>query len=266
MTFFELLTEAINEFMEHGFDSESRLTYWIKKLKEAAAKSLIPEHEVQKHMEKALGAAYTRLVTNGGLVNKDVSKFTVDKLKPKMRAELDRRIMASAQLITFNREQSINNMLKRFSGWATAIPIGGTKAVDKKAEKKEIRKDLASLDFKERRVIIDQTHKLINNINEIVAVDAGAIGGMWRSNWHQANYNYREDHKERSDKIYLIKGNWASEKGLIKPVHGYTDSITAPGEEVFCRCRYKYIYKVKDLPDEFLTSKGKIEIQSNKSL
>ena len=264
MTFYECLTAAINDFMRYGFDSQKRLETWVKKLRESAVKSLITEKQMQKEVERALHTAFTRLVTKGGLVNKDVSKFTIDKLKPKMRAELDRRIMASANLIQFNREETISNTLRRFAGWATSIPIGGTEAVDKVAEKKAIRKDLAMMPFTDRRVIIDQTHKLIANINDIVAVDAGAIAAKWHSNWKQANYDYREDHKERDELVYLIKGSWAIEKGYIKPINGYTDSVTTPGEEVYCRCRYQYIYHVGKLPEEMLTSKGKEALQSQK--
>jgi hypothetical protein len=264
VTFYEVVTAAIADFMRYGFDSQKRLDFWIEKLREAAVKSLITEKEMQKEIERSLGQAYSRLVTKGGLINDNVSKFTLDKLKPKLRAELDRRIMASANLIKYNREETISNTLRRFAGWATSIPIGGTDIVDKKKEKKNIRKDLATIDFKERRVIIDQTHKLINNINEIVAVDNGAIAARWHSNWRQANYNYREDHKELDGVIYLVRGSWAVEKRLIKAVNGYTDEVIAPGEAVFCRCRYVYIYKIKDLPEDFLTTKGKKELQSEK--
>ena len=264
MTFYECLTVAINDFMRYGFDSQKRIDSWIKKLRESAVKSLITEKQMQKDIERSLHTAFNRLVTKGGLVKEGVDKFTVEKLSPKMRAELDRRIMASAKLIQFNREETISNTLRRFAGWATSIPIGGTEAVDKVAEKKAIRKDLAMMPFKERRVVIDQTHKLIANIRDIVAVDGGAIAGKWHSNWKQSGYDYREDHKERDQNIYLIKGNWASEKGYIKPISGYTDDITTPGEEVYCRCRYQYIYHVGKLPEEMLTAKGKEALQSKK--
>lgn len=264
MTFYEVLTAAINDFMLHGFDNPKRLETWVEKLRNAAVKSLITEKQMQKEVERSLNTAFRRLVTKGGLVNKDVSKFTVEKLTPKMRAELDRRIMASANLIKFNREETISNTLRRFSGWATSIPIGGTDAVDKVKEKKAIRKDLAMMPFKDRRVIIDQTHKLIANINDIVASNTGAIAARWHSNWKQINYDYREDHKERDQEYYVIRNNWASEKGYMKPINGYTDDITTPGEEVYCRCRYHYIYHVSDLPEEMITTKGKEALQSQK--
>lgn len=266
MTFYEVLTAAINDIIEHGFDTEKRVEDWVKKLKDAAIKSLVPEHRVKQEMEKALNDVYARLVTNGGIVkaNKSLSKFNIDKVRPKLRRELDRRIMASANLIKLNREESISNTLRRFQGWATAIPVGGSKAVDKVKEKQHIRKSLSRLPFEERRVVIDQAHKLASTINDIVAVDNGAIAAEWNSHWRQPGYNYRKDHKERDKKIYLIRGNWASQKRLIKAKNGYTDQITQPGEEVFCRCNYKYLYNLRQLPDDMLTNKGKIALESSK--
>jgi hypothetical protein len=264
MTFFEVLTKAVNDIIEHGFDSQQRITYWVRLIKEAAEKELIPDWKMNQEMEKSLKAAFTRMVTKGGLVNKDVTRFTIDKLKPTLRAELDRRIMASASLIKANREKNIADVLQRFEGWATSIPKGGSKAVDRVKEKQDIKKSLGKMPFEQRRVVIDQTHKLIANINDIVAIDNGAIAGQWYSHWKQPNYNYRIDHKERDNKIYLIRGNWASEKGLVKPINGYSDDITSPGEEVYCRCSYKYIYNLQKLPKEMLTKKGEEALQSGK--
>lgn len=133
MTFFEVLTAAINDFIKHGFDSKKRVDDWLKKLKDAANKAMMPESQMQREMEKALNQAFTRLVQRGGI--KSVSAFDVSRLKPKLRAELDRRIMASADLIKLNRNKNIEEVLQRFQGWATSIPKGGSKAVDKVKEK-----------------------------------------------------------------------------------------------------------------------------------
>ena len=262
--FFTILTEAINDFLEYGFDSKKRLEGWLKKLKIAANKSMMSDEQMNKEMERALKQAFSRMVYKGGLQSKNVSKYTIDKLKPKLRSELDRRIMASANLIKMNRDKNIQEVLQRFEGWATSIPKGGSKAVDRVKEKQNIRKSLTKMPFEQRRVIIDQTHKLVSNINDIVAVDAGAIAGRWHSHWKQPNYNYREDHRERDEKIYVIKGNWASDKGYIKAINGYTDDITMPGEEVYCRCNYTYLYNLRQLPDEMLTQKGKAVLQLSK--
>jgi len=263
MTFFEVLTAGVNDFIEYGFDSQGRVERWVRLLKEAAIAQMIPEHQMQVAMEKSLTAAFTRLVTKGGLVNKHVSRYSIEKLKPSLRAELDRRIMASVNLIKYNRQESISNLLRRFEGWATSIPPGGTDIVNRVKEKQKIKKSLGNVTFEQRRVIIDQTHKLVSNINEIVAMDNGAIGGRWHSHWRQINYDYRKDHKERDEKIYVVRGSWADKAGYLDPKNGYTDQITQPGEEVFCRCNYSYIYNLRDMKD-LLTDKGKIALESAK--
>lgn len=266
-SFYQVLTEAINYFAENGFKSEKALDIWVKKLRQAAYDSLIPEKTLVKELERSLGQVYRRLVTQNGLLktNKGLTKFTIEKLKPKMKAELDRRILASANLIKLNREEAISNTLRRFQGWATSIPVGGSEAVDRREEKQYIKKSLAKLDFEERRVIVDQTHKLIANINDVAATYGGAIAAEWHSHWRQEGYNYREDHRERDKNIYVIKDSWAAKKGLIKPLNGYTDDITQPGEEVFCRCNYQYIYNLRDLPENMLTIKGKTALESVKT-
>lgn len=263
MTFYEVLTAAVNDFIQYGFDSKKRLDYWIEKIRFAADKALKSDAEMQQEMEKALNAAFSRMVTKGGLVNAQVSKYDIERLKPKLRSELDRRIIASANLIKYNRQENISNTLRRFEGWATSIPIGGTKTVDRNEEKKSIKKSLGKMPFEQRRIIIDQTHKLVSNINEIVAIDNGAIAAKWHSHWRQAYYNYRKDHKERDEKIYVIKGSWAHKQGLISAPNGYTDEITSPGEEVFCRCNYVYLYNLRQVKD-LLTKKGQEVLQSTK--
>ena len=264
MTFFEVINSAIADFLKHGFDDVNRLDRWLLQIKLSAHQHLMSEQEMQQKMEKALKGAFHRLVTKDGLVSKNVSKYDVSKLSGKLRAELDRRIIASANLIRDDREQSIRLVLHRFEGWATSIPAGGTKIKPNPKEKSRLKKGMSDIAFRQRRVIIDQTHKLIANINDIVAVDNGAIAARWHSHWKQMNYDYRKDHKERDEKIYAIRDSWAVKEGYINPVNGYTDDITSPGEEVYCRCNYVYLYYLRQVKD-LLTKKGLLALQSPKN-
>jgi hypothetical protein len=262
-TFFEVVTLAINDLIENGYDSEERLTYWIDVLRQAALEHMIPESELDAQLRRVLAGAYERLVERASVLkfHKGVDRFTLARIKPRLRKELDRRIVAAADLIKLNREQTINDTIRRFQGWATSIPEGGTRAADRVGVKNNIRSELASTSFRERRVLIDQGHKLNAAISDILASDGGAIAARWRSNWRQLNYNYREDHKERDQEVYTIRGNWALQARLMKVGEpGYTDEITQPGEEVYCRCFYVYLYNLRDLPARMLTAKGKAEL------
>lgn len=258
-TFYEVLTDAVNDLTENGYSSEEQLEGWLAKLRAAAYRSLTPTYVLEAELRNLLTTTYKRLVEKGGIFryHPGVEKFTLAKVKPKLRAELDRRILASANLIKLNRTEAIETTLRRFSGWSTSIPPGGTEATKKVQTKTDIRKSLSQLSFVERRVAIDQGHKFVANLNDILAEDGGAIAAEWHSHWRQGNYNYRKDHKERDEKVYLIRGNWASQQGLVRASRdGYFDEITKPAEEVYCRCFATYIYSPRRLPRDMLTDRG----------
>lgn len=263
-SFYDVLTEAVRDLSENGFDSVERVAYWQLRLKEAAERSMGSVHTMEQQLRDGLALVYKRLVENGGALkmHPGVARFTLEKLQPILRAELNRRILASADLIKLNRQQAIAKTLQRFSGWASSVPAGGSDTVDKVEEKTRVRKALASLPFEERRVLIDQGHKLAASINAVIAQGGQAIALKWRSNWRQLGYDYRKDHKDRDGQIYLLRGNWATKAGLVKQGEaGYYDEITAVGEEPFCRCHAVYIYNIRDLPEEMLTPKGKEELE-----
>ena len=258
--FQQVLTEAINDLVEHGFDSQARVDEWVRKIELAARASLVPEVTLQRSVRDMLRQTYDRVADSERLLTRHngISRFTLESIKPKLRAELDRRIHASASLIRLNREASIQRTLQRFQGWATSVPIGGTEAAKRSEVKEGVKRGIGGLPFEERRVVIDQGHKLVSAINDIVATDGGAIAAVWHSYWREAGYNYRDEHKERDGHVYVVRDSWAIRKGLIKLAgHQYTDEITAAGEEVFCRCYMTYVYALRDLPSEMVTSKGK---------
>lgn len=266
-TFFQILTDAINYFAERGYSSQEELNRWARLLKEAMERQLGSPVHSEEAIKQALKSVYSRQMVNHGILktNSGVSKFSVDMLKPAVKRELERRMLASANLIKLNRQEAITMTLRRFQGWATSIPKGGSLAVDIRKEKAAIRKPLSKVTFQERRVIIDQSQKFAASINAAVANDNGAIAATWRSRWRTAGYDYRKDHKERDGKVYAIADNWAIRQGLMKVGEaGYTQDITQPAEEVFCQCRYTYIYSIDNLPKEMLTEKGRKFLESIK--
>lgn len=263
--FYRTIQAAITDIETHGYDSQARVDGWIWEIEQAARASLIPEQVLQETLSRTLQNIYTRMIERGGIakVHKGIARYTVDRLKPKLHAELDRRIAASADLIKLNRKQMVSQTVQRFSGWSTSIPVGGSRAVDKSKVTENLRKSFGALPFEERRVAIDQGHKLVSELNNIVATDGGAIAGIWHSHFRQPGYNARKDHAERDSRVYAIRGNWALEKGLMKKgPAGYSDEITKPGEEVFCRCSYTFLYNLRDLPDDMVTVKGRESLAS----
>jgi len=262
-SFYDVLSAAIRDVADHGYDSAARIAYWQEEIRKAAERTMSPPHVMERMLREALAAVYRRMVEKGQIVNlhPGVARFTLERVKPQLRAELDRRILASADLIKLNRKQAIEKTLQRFAGWSTSIPKGGSDAVDKRETKDEIRKSLASLPFQDRRVLIDQGHKLTAAISQTIAEGGGAIAGIWHSNWKQPGYDYREDHKERDGQVYTLRGNWAQDRGLMKVGDaGYYDEITAVGQEPFCRCRMTWLYHLRQLPDDMITAKGRGEL------
>ncbi|WP_080483993.1 Hint domain-containing protein [Burkholderia cenocepacia] len=236
-TFHDVLTEAIRDITEHGYDDPGRLQEWLRRLRFAAMADLPTDAEMRNRMQTAMDAVFHRTLSKTGALryHPGVPRFTIERLAPSLRPELDKRVRASVDLIKLNRERAVEQSLQRLAGWVSSVPAGGSRAVDKPEVRESIAKPIRQLRYEERRVSIDQGHKLMSSINAVIAEQTQAIGAKWRSHYRDKSYNARPDHAERDSKIYLVRGSWAHEQGLVKPgPAGYTDQITMPGEEVFC--------------------------------
>lgn len=259
MTFSEVVTEAVRDISDNGFDPE-RIAYWQERLRKAAAGAMGSQSRIDAMLKDALTDVYRRLIENGSVlkVHPGVSRFTVDRLKPKLRVELQKRIFASADLIKLNREKSIAATLQRFSGWASSIPPGGSDVVDKRAVKLDIGKSIRSSDYETRRVAVDQSHKLVASINEVIAFDNNAIAEIWR---HHHSQHPRPTHEARDGKVILIRDSLAHRNGWVKPNDmGYTDEFERPAQEPYCRCGSVWIYNLQDVPRDMRTAKGEAEL------
>lgn len=258
-TYQQVVDDAVNDLSEHGYDSAERVTFWQMRIKEAAERTMASTAQMETILREAMVAIYKRLVERGGLIkfHQGVGRFTLEQVRPQLRLELDRRIMAAADLIKLNRRESVEKTLRRFAGWSTSIPRGGAAPGQKAEAKVDIKKGLKQLPFVERRVLIDQGHKLTASLNEILAVDGGALAVIWRSKWRQPGYNFRQDHKDRDGHVYALRDNWAQAAGLMKVgPDGYYDQITSVAEEPFCRCSAQFIHSLGKLPKDMLTRKG----------
>lgn len=265
-TYYEVLTAALNDVADKGYQSPEQVDYWAQQLKEAAERSMKSIAEVEVMVRDAMGRIFQKQVVNGAVlrVNPGVSKFTLEMIKPALHQELSNRIAASIDLIKLNRTKAIEEQTQRFKGWATSVPTGGTpttgsRKLDKPAQKADLRKSLKQLPFVERRVLIDQGQKLFAAIDTTVAVNGGAIAGEWQAHGaHQRGYDGRPAHTARDGKIFLVRDSWAHEAGLVKPnSNGYTDEVEQPAEFIFCRCRWVHKFSLRSLPTDMLTEKGK---------
>ncbi|EDF7971361.1 hypothetical protein B4V93_01620 [Salmonella enterica subsp. diarizonae] len=272
--FSRAVREAVKFFLRNGYTSREELERWQGIIRQAAESETHDDY-ISRVSDK-LRSTYEMQINRAKALDRHpgLSRFTLNYMEPKLRSELDRRILASADLIKLNRTGAINKTVQRFSGWATSIPVqdyvgGGLSPSSKSGVNyncDHIQKSALQIDFEARRVMIDQNHKLIANIDNIIAASNKAIAAEWHSHWRQAGYDYREDHKERDKVVYLIRGNWAQKNGYVKVgPSGYLDEITQPGEEVFCRCYVTYLYNLRSIPEHMLTQKGQKFMASMKS-
>jgi hypothetical protein len=262
-SFTRVVSAAVDDLAEHGFDSAERVARWVQAIRDAAKSSLVPESVMDDQIRRSFGTMYARLVDRAQLLkwHPGAPRFTLEKVRPQLRAELDRRMMASRELIKLNRARAVEETIQRFAGWATSVPPGGSDASDKTEARQTVRKALAQMPFVDRRLATDQGHKFVANLNNILATDGGALALIWNSNWRQPGYQYRPDHKERDGNIYVMRDNWALERGLMKLAgRKYYDEITSVGEEISCRCFATYVYTLRRLPDDMLTDKGRAEL------
>ncbi|MFI5022136.1 MAG: hypothetical protein ACHQRJ_10865 [Alphaproteobacteria bacterium] len=190
----------------------------------------------------------------------------------------------SADLIGSNREAVIEATLKRFAGWITPMPGDSTgetasprwwtwvksRFIVRSQPKLQARryreppKELADLSFEERWrvVMLDQGLRFSACLSEMIAIDGNAIAMIWHSRWQQENYDYRREHKERDGKVYALRGNWATERGLMKAgPAGYYDEVTSVGYEPNCRCYAQWLYNLGSLPGDMLTENGRAELK-----
>lgn len=190
-----------------------------------------------------------------------IKPYRIDRIKPIIRAELDRRIASSASLIKINRQNMIAESIQRFAGWST-----GDIASKVSPPREVVSTDKKASDFTVRRVRIDQRQKLRANIADITAKETGAIAFYWRGKMDERE---RPLHKKRNGKLYLLTDTWATKQGLIKaskdaPRAEFAESKDdgMPGIPIFCRCHAEYVFDLDELPESALTEKGRAKIDN----
>lgn len=258
--FYEVVSEAVSDFIEHGFDSQERLHKWLVAIRRAAGQALIPEDELEGILRKSLSRVFRGAASTAVLQHKHVGipAFKLEQIRYGLHAELRRRIHVGVDLIKLNRSAAVEQALQRFTGWASSVPAGGTEIASRKETADKVRRSISGLPFVERRVVIDQGHKLVAAVNDIVARDGGAIAMKWHHIHPGPHYDSRPEHLARDGKVFLIRDSWAHKDGLVKLAGGkYLDQIDQPGEAIFCSCSGIYLYVPSALPPEMWTAKGR---------
>jgi uncharacterized protein with gpF-like domain len=255
--FSDALKEAIRHFTVLGFTSPHQVDDWSRRL-EAAAEDPVEEHQIGARVASTLQGAYTRATRPGSVkrAHPGIEEWMVHRLEPRLRDELQRRIWAAADLIRLNRQQALAKTMARFKGFATSVPTGGTPEVNQRLVAQEIAAPSKSLDFITRRAQIDQTQKMIGNLNDIIADGAGAIAATW-DHVPELERQFRPEHTARHGLTYPIRGSWAAERGLLRAPDGWWQDFDIPGQLINCRCEARYLYSLEEVPPEMLTPAGR---------
>jgi hypothetical protein len=271
LSYNQIVNKALQELSQSGLNDPVQVAQWAERLRAAADGSFKPLNQVKTDVTKYFTTIYNRAtrprkpprVTKSAPQQTIIRRYDRSNLSKEAKLELDRRIVSSIALIKLNREISAASAAKTLIGWHSSITPEGESHT--KVPVSTVAKDLKRIPYEENRVIIDQGHKLVASLHDIVSRNSGAIAAIWHSHAHQIGYDSRPEHAARQDAIFIIRGSWADKEGLIKPAQspGYTDQVEAPAEFPFCRCHYQYVFNLQDLPRSMLTQKA-IDFLSNK--
>ena len=253
--------EALRYFAEKGFRSESDLQQWLLKLHAALERELPTDRYFKAQLNAALGRVFSREVKSG-IANRvpGVSRYTLDRVAPHLRAELDRRIFAGVDLIKLNKAAATQKTLQRFSGWVSSVPAHGVPTTNFRELVQEIIKPVAQVKFEARRIAIDQGHKLSAAVAHTVAMGEGAIAGIWHDRGEfDHGYDARPEHLRRSGKLFLTRDSWALKDGLIakRGVEYYDDLEDQAAVLPYCSCFVTWVTSPRDIPETLLTAKGR---------
>lgn len=93
-TLYEVLTDAVNYYVNRGWDSEKSLLEWCRKLRVAAQRETPDDTVARKH----LTAIYSRLVIDGGALRDQPPDGCIDSREVRKRPGRHWIIRASAGL------------------------------------------------------------------------------------------------------------------------------------------------------------------------
>lgn len=259
--FTEALRDAIKAARD-GAPSSAQVEAWLALLRNTLHLDLPNDTAVDMGVMRTLQAFAKRAVSRTRIKRTQkgfpLAGFTVDRIAPQFRAELDRKILESANLIKLNRDRAIAETLQRFEGWLSSVPLSGG-PVDVRKVMAHITQPETRSRFEIHRVETDQGHKLMAAISETIAHETRAIAGIWHDHGVvDKSYHARREHLARSGQIYLLNRSWARDQGLVKPhaVGFYEDLPDKAATLPFCRCWIEWLHSIEELPPDMLTVKG----------
>lgn len=259
--FTDALREAIKA-AKAGAPSATQVETWIIALRNALLASTPSDAAVDTGVRRALEAFAKRAASKTRIKRTqrgvDIGRFTIDRIAPEFRDDLDRKILESVNLIKLDRDRAVAETLQRFQGWLSSVPLSGADEPTRKIAA-HIAQPATRSRFEVHRVETDQGHKLMAAISETIAQQTKAIAGIWHDHGVvDKSYHARPEHVARSGKVFLLKKSWARDMGLVKPgAAGFYEDLPDKAAQLpFCRCWLEFLHDLDDLPPDMLTVKG----------
>lgn len=205
------------------------------------------------------------------LHNKGLKGWRLEKIKPALRKEYKKSLLANILLITTQNESMMSLLRSRFTDWI--LKSSRDQNADSLKKALDITQATAKVNKRVNMIIKDQTRKSLNTYDEVVAKEYEAIGFIWNTRrdkkvvgnptgLYPGNGNEKHrNHYERQGKFYFYKDTWAIKKGLINTKAKnfkwaeFEDGM--PGIPINCRCFAYNIYDIEDVPKEFLKKNKK---------
>ena len=248
------LRELLARFQEQftGQVDIDMVRAWLPQLRMALHGVFPSDAKISDEVGKLLTAKFKRGLKGINRRHKlPVGRLGPEFIEAKYRPLLADRIRASAELIKLNRDQEIERQLRRFVGWST----GSLPSQDKRAKDNlygGVVKRLQDESFERRRVCIDQGAKLLAAVDDVIAIQHGAIAKKWRHVIPHAGYQSREEHLELDGQVFAVKDNPMLRAGRMKKAgRPYAEDVSPqPAQEPYCQCWWSAIYDLEDLPGD----------------
>lgn len=225
-----------------------------------------------KEIYNFVNKGYSSFLKEAQSNHKGITKASIKDLKPKFRKEVEDRVKISFNLMKNQEEELKQKMASRFINWVTIDSKdvrGNTTSKQSLLNFLDFAKENGIAEDHAKFILKDQTRKMIANLDDLVAKENNAIGGIWHNRGDrrvvgnpQGIYPHSEtkahgNHWDREGKFYVFKDSWAYQKGYIKGELYENLEDGGVGVAIGCRCRLEFIYDLRDVPYENLTARGR---------
>ena len=210
--------------------------------------------------------------------NKGIKSWRAKFVSDDLRKILKDKIHYNSMLLGDSRSEVALQMRRRLLG-----ALAGNEDLSKLKELLKPMTQLAKEDKRVKRMVTDQSRKMVADFNEIVADKYQAIGFVWKNMddkrvvgnpaglYPDADDNSKAhgDHWSRQGKFYFYENSWAVKEGLInknsKDFRWAKFNDGLPGKPINCRCFAHNYYDLEDIKDKWpslISSKGENYITS----